>query len=191
MGRSLKYLLPLLIAGNFLASSAQVVKRTYLLRAETTVFDPYSGMTHTCMLVFPDGQYRLEKSFQGTSGSPDEHVYLDTLPQPLLAQLSTVVDDPKFQDLKTDQPKGGIIPDMDTLFLSVPRTDRMQNLYFMTAQERHPFDKALKPFQNWMKSIQKRKVTQAKSEKANDCKAPLVYYRARTSVTGNQDEAQP
>jgi hypothetical protein len=161
-----------------LSNAQTLVDRTFLMRAETTVVDAYTGMSHTCILVMPDGHYRLEKSFQGNQGGgTDEKVYVDTLPDTNLKQLQSILDESKFQAIQTAEPKGGIIQNMDTLYVTIPRERNMQNLAFMNAAERHPYEKDLKPFQNWMKDIQKRKVQQAKGEKGNNCSAPKVLYR--------------
>ena len=42
-----------------------LVERTFVMRAETTTVDSYTGMTHICVLVYADGKYRMERSFQG------------------------------------------------------------------------------------------------------------------------------
>jgi hypothetical protein len=158
--------------------SQTLVERPFLVRAETTSYDPYSGMTHVCVLVYPDGKYRLEKSYQDLNGNkPGDHVYVDTLPADSVKQLQAAVDDGKFADIKTADPKGGIVQNMDTLMVSVPREHALQNISFMTVNERRPFDKELKPFLNWMKEVQKRKVQPAKNEASNNCSAPQVLYR--------------
>ncbi|MBZ5706656.1 MAG: hypothetical protein LAN63_15000 [Acidobacteriia bacterium] len=164
---------PFIVFATSLAASQTIVDRTYVMRAETTTVDPYSGMSHMCVLIYPDGHYRLEKSFQSNNGgSPDERVYLDTLPEASMKQLQATLDDEKFQAVKTAEPKGGIVQDMDTLSVSVPREHLLQNISFMNARERKPFEKELKSFQEWLKALQKRKVPVAKNESANNCAAP-------------------
>ena len=163
------------------------------MRAETTVFDPYSGMSHVCVLVYPDGHYRLEKSFQSSSGGggKDERVYLDILPEASLKQLQTALDDTKFQDIKTGDPKGGIVQDMDTLSVTVPREHVLQNISFMNAAERKPYEKELKAFQGWLKEVQKRKVALSKKEPANNCTAPMVTYRMTSAPDAGTQPPRP
>lgn len=156
-----------------------VVDRSFVVRAETTTVDTYTGMTHICILVMPDGQYRRERSFQGMSGgTPYSRVYRDKLPDDSLKQLETILADDKFQRIASPPERSGIIQNMDTLIMSVPREHSIQNLYFMTASERRPFDKDLKPFLNWMRDTEKRKVPEAKGENMNNCAAPMVHYRS-------------
>ena len=157
-----------------------IVERTFVMRAETTSVDPYTGMTHTCVLVYPDGRYRMERSFQSNSGGdPDTKIYLDSLPDADLKALQSVLEDRAFVDIKTAPAHGGIIKDMDTLAVTVPREHTMQNLNFNNAAERKPYEKGLKPFQNFLKNLLKRKVQASKGEKGNNCEPPRVLYRSQ------------
>lgn len=168
-----------------------LVERLYVLRAETTTFEQYSGMAHTCLLIYPDGRYRMERTFQGMQGGdPETKVYLDTLPEGDMKALQSVLDDEKFQEIKTAPAHGGIVKDMDTLYVTIPRAHLMQNMTFNNAADRKPFEKVLKPFQNSLKNIEKRKVPVAKSEKANNCESPRVIYRS-TFSPGAGDNPQP
>ena len=161
-------------------SSAQtLVERLFIVRTETTTFDAYTGMSHTCVLVYPDGHYRLEKTFQGMQGGdPDTKVYLDTLPDADLKSLEANLDDSKFQEIKTAPAHGGIVKDMDTLYITIPREHVMQNITFNNAADRKPFDKTLKPFLTSLKGVEKRKVPAAKGEKSDNCETPRVMYRS-------------
>ncbi len=174
-------LLATILLINGFAIAQTLVERTFLMRAETTVFDTYTGMSHTCILIFPDGHYRLEKSFQGNNGGTDEKVYLDTLPDANLKQLQSILDESNFQQIRTGKPKGGIVQNMDTLMVAIPREHDLQNMDFVNAAERKPYEKNLKPFQNWMKDMQKRKVPAAKNEKGDNCSAPQVLYRSTST----------
>jgi hypothetical protein len=174
-----------------LSSAQTLMERLYVMRAETTVFDQMSGMTHTCVLVYPDGRMRLERTFQSNDGGQQQtKVYLDTLSDPDLKALEAVLDEQKFQEIKTAPPHGGIVKDMDTLNISIPREHTMQNIAFVNAAERKPFDKALKPFLNSLKNLEKRKVPVAKSEPSNNCEAPRVVYRT-TYAPGAAGEDKP
>ncbi|MBZ5693828.1 MAG: hypothetical protein LAN36_00555 [Acidobacteriia bacterium] len=173
----------LVLLATAIALPQTLVQRTFLVRAETTTIDPYSGMTHICVLVYPDGKYRLERSSQTEAGrSAEVLVYLDQLPDASLKQLDSVLDDPAFGNIHTPEPHGGMIQDLDVLMLSVPRVNAIQNLSFETAAQRKPFEKALKPFINWMKDVEKRKVRVAKGESSDNCRAPMVMYRSQAPL---------
>src|ERR1700691_1081863 len=79
-----------------------LVSRPYVIRAETTIFDTYTGMVHTCILVQPDGHYRRERTFQGMSGgTPYVDIYMDSLPEDSLKRLQAILDDADFQKINT------------------------------------------------------------------------------------------
>jgi len=160
------------------ATAQTLVERAFVMRTESTSFDSMAGMTHTCVLVYPDGRYRYERSFQGIQGgAPEIKVYIDTLPDADLKALQSILDDSSFQAIKTAPLHGGIVNDMDTLFVTIPREHAVQSISFENAAARKPFDKTLKPFQSLIKNLEKRKVPVAKEEKSNNCETPRIMYR--------------
>jgi hypothetical protein len=172
------FILALVVISSSLALCQTLVDKTFIVRAETSVATPTTGLIHYCVLVYPDGKYRLERSAQMNQSSPaDNKVYTDTLPADNLKQLQSIVDDPKFAAIKTGEPAGGSVQDLDAVAVSVPREHGLQNMSFMTANDRKPYKKDLEPFMNWMKDVEKRKVPQAKEEKSNNCAAPQVGYK--------------
>ena len=160
------------------ASAQTLVEKLYVMRSDTTTVDPYTGMTRICVVVFTDGHYRMERTFQSIQGgAPEAKVFMDTLPSGDLKNLEAALDNEDLQRVKTAPIRGGIIQNMDMLSLTVPREHALQDIQFQTAAERKPFEKALKPFLNSLKSIEKRKVAVAKSESPNNCGVPMVRYR--------------
>ena len=156
-----------------------LVERTFVMRAETTTVDPYTGMTHTCVLVYPDGKYRMERIFRGmaSSSDTDTKIYIDQLPEADLKNLSATLDDSRITAMKTGElSQAPIGKDTNTLLVSVPREHEVQNIAFNNAAERKPFDKDLKPFLTLLNNIEKRKAAVAKSEKSNNCEPPKVMY---------------
>lgn len=169
-----------------------LVEHSFVMRAETTTVDPYTGMTRTCVLVYPDGKYRMERNFRGMTGSSsdiDTKVFVDALPEADLKALSAVLDDAKFVAIKSgelSQEKMG--KDMDTLLVSVPREHEVQNIVFNNAAERKPFEKDLKPFLSFFKNLQKRKAAVAKAEKSNNCQPPQVMYGSTGSASKDESK---
>jgi hypothetical protein len=174
-----------------LALPQDIVERTYVIRADTTTIDEMSGMTQTCVLVFPDGKYRLEKTFSPNSGgSPEVRVYLDQLPDANFKQLQAALDDSTFQQISTPESRGGIIQNMDILTASIPRDHTIQNFTFPNADSRRQYEKSLKPLVNWMRATEKLKVQVAKSEKPTNCVAPRVMYRTMVHPQRTDDAEQ-
>lgn len=169
---------------------ATIVERSFLIRADTTTVDQYSGMTQTCILVFPDGKYRLERTFSSNAGgAPEVRVYLDQLPDASLKQLQATLDDGAFQEINTPASRGGIIQDMDMISASIPRDHQIQSFTFPNADSRRQYEKTLKPLFSWMKDVEKRKVQVAKTEKPTNCSPPQVMYRS-TGPAGSADGVQ-
>jgi hypothetical protein len=166
------------------ASAQTLVEKLYVMRSDTTTVDPYSGMTRTCVAVLPDGRYRMERSFQNSSGGdPSTKVFVDKLSPEELKALEAILENDELQKIKTEPTHGGIIKDMDMLSLSVPREHTMQNIEFTTAAQRKPYEKALKPFLNSLKAIEKRKVQPSKTETPNSCEVPRVMYKTTYKAT--------
>ncbi|MGO9126502.1 MAG: hypothetical protein ACLP6G_16655 [Terriglobales bacterium] len=173
-------------------SAQTLVDKPYLVRAETTVFDSNSGMTHICILVTPDGHYRRERSFQALSvGTPYTRVWVDALPEASVKELEAILDEAKFQNIRTPQAHGGIFRYMDTLGVTVPREHYVQNIIFMNSADRKPYDKDLKAFLNWMKDIEKRKMPEAKGEGLNNCAAPMVQFRTGLPPPELEEKPKP
>jgi hypothetical protein len=170
------------------ASAQTLVEKLYLLRADTTTVEQFYGMTRICVVVFSNGRYRMERTYQSVQGGAAEtKVFVDTLPSEDLKNLLTALDNEDLQRVKTAPARGGIIQDMDMLSLSVPREHTLQNIDFQTAAQRKPFDKALKPFLNSLKALEKRKVPVARNETPNNCEAPNVMYRTVFPAGSNAD----
>lgn len=171
--------------GQFVCSSNPGGTHLRDARAETTVFDDYSGMSQTCIRVMPDGRYRLEKSFWSNSGggtdATDERVFLDSLPDAGLKQLQSVLDDGKFRQIRTEKPKGGIVQEMDTLVVTIPPKHNLENMAFMNAAGRRRYEKDLRPLENRMKDLEKRKAPRVEGEKGDNCPAPPVMYRTMSA----------
>ena len=114
----------------------------------------------------------------GSASNADTKIYLDTIPEADFKTLGTILDDTKFVAIKTPPVHGGIVKDMDTLLVSIPREHEVQNIGFNNAAERKPFEKDLKPFMSYLKNLEKRKVPAARAEQSNNCVPPQVMYRS-------------
>lgn len=167
------------------------MERAYVVRADSSNYDPYLGLTHDCVLVNPDGHYRREHTYQRTDGSePETKVYLDSLSDADLKALEAILDDGKLQDVTTPPPHGGIVKEIDQLSIRIPRPPKLQDLNFATAAERKPYEKTLRPFQDWFKKIQKRKIAEARGQAPTDCASPVQYFRITRTPAPNAGQTQ-
>ncbi len=184
--------LPVIILVTCWAFGQDLVKREYLVKVDTSSFDPYSGATNICLLVWDDGRYRLEKTQQGASGGkPEVKVFLDSLSENSMKQLQNILNDSQFAAVKRQHDEAAaIVQDLEPLQVVIPREHGLQQFYFVNAEDRKPFEKTLKPFMNWMKDVQKRKVMVAKGEKPNRCATPMVQYRYQGSMPQAEQDQQ-
>jgi hypothetical protein len=162
-----------------MAQGQELVKQEYLVKVETMAFSTFSGATNVCLLVWKDGRYRMERTRQDRGGGkPEIRVLLDTLPEASLKQLQVILEDGQFKAIKKRREEGSaIVQNLETMQVVVPREHEIQEFFFVNAEDRRPYEKSLKPFMNWLKEVQKRKVTAANEEKPNRCAAPMVQYR--------------
>lgn len=160
-------------------SAQDLVKRQYLLKIDTSSFSSFAGATNVCLLVWEDGRYRMERTYQDPSGGrPQTQVFMDTLPEASLKQLQTVLEDAQFRTIKkSHEESAAIVRDLETMQVAIPREHEIQSFFFVNAEDRRPYEKTLKPFMSWLKDVQKRKVKADKDEKPNRCAAPMVQYR--------------
>ena len=154
-----------------------LVQQTYVIRMENDLADAESDVVHTCLLVYPDGKYRVERSIQHDTGRPDDQVYLGLLSGELMAELKQVLADQGLQSVPRPAPKRGVIQDVDSLFALIPRQNDLQSIGFWTTKDRKPYQANLKPLQAWWKGVMKQKVPLAKKEPVNNCDPPEVVYR--------------
>ena len=104
-------------------------------------------------------------------------MYLGQLPDSVVKQLQAATDSADFQAIATPWKHGGSLLDPDVLRILIPHEQQLQDITFESAHQRHPYEKTLKPFLNWMKEVEREKASAVESETANDCAAPLVFYR--------------
>lgn len=160
----------------FVSMFAQTAgERIFIMRAEIITDDPHSTLMDTCVLVYPDGRYRMEKSYDMITGTDPRKtkVYLGTLPDSDLRDLESVLNDEKFEQIKTARRQLDYSGTVNALLVAVPREHSVQVLMFKNSLERKPFDKDLKAFSNALENIVKRKVAVAKMEKGNDCRVSI------------------
>jgi len=177
-----------LLLASLFAFPQTLVQRSFVVRMATTSADPFAGLHNDCILVYPDGKYRLERSSQSFGDpSQDARIYLGRLSDASMKQLQAVLEDPSFQEIRTSEPQGGIVRDLDMLLINVPREHAIQNIFFQTANQRRPYEKTLKPLMDWMKDVEKQRIPLAKGERSDNCRAPQVLYRG--GIPNQSDQA--
>ena len=96
-------------------------------------------------------------------------IYLDSMPEPMVRRLHTIVDDKRFIDIRAPVNNDRIINSVDSISVTVPRQHGTQDFSFLDLDSRKPYDKALKPLLEWFREVQKKKLPPQKGAASNKC----------------------
>jgi hypothetical protein len=135
------------------------------------------GVTNVCYLVMKDGNFRLEKYYQDPGSRPDPKVYEGKLTDEEMKELRAILTSQDFQSVKSEHNRGTTYyKDLNLLRATAYVSEEAppQDFLFWEVDERKAYLKALKPFENWLKSLTKRKIPQSKSVKGNNCQPPEI-----------------
>jgi hypothetical protein len=148
-----------------------------------------SSRSSTCIAVFLDGHFHLEKSWRLTItvGSGSE-MFEGTLPDDSLRSLTTILAMDDFKKLKVNElpPEAPPIPfetysETEIIKAVIPRQDGLQNLSlvgfgFLPEQHLRPLPAAVNPLIKWIrattKQVERQKGSMVKSGKPVDCWLP-------------------
>jgi hypothetical protein len=149
-------------------------------------FDAVAGRTvdDTCLVVYPSGQFRLEKSNQSVGGKLMLRAFEDSLDQNELRQLQELLNEPKLR-LRTHQNVSGkkFYRGRELTTLTVPRDRQIQQLSFANYLGVHGFvsdlgvvedpeESLVKPIRKWLKThIEARKLDVLPDALATRCTA--------------------
>ena len=179
------------------ASSQQIPPksddRSFLIQLTYTKLDlPALNLT-TCMAVFPDGRFHMEKSWQSStievSGS---QTFEDSLSKNSLTSLLTVLGADDFKTLGTvDQPGAIAISQGQLIRAFVPRPEATQTFFLVglegsAKQNPKPLPQSVGPLIKWIKAItkdvRKQKLASVKGAKPVNCWLPSSL----TTPTGSR-----
>jgi hypothetical protein len=150
----------------------------HLLFAEQSTQNSINGGTsNICYLVMKDGSFRFEKYYQDADTRPDPKVYEGKLTDADMEQLRAILTAPDFRAVKSERKSGTTYYKDLNLLRATAYTQEdapPQDFFFWEVEERKQYLKALKPFEEWLKSLAKRKIPQNKTAKANNCQPPEI-----------------
>jgi hypothetical protein len=148
-----------------------ISKDSFVLIVQKHDFDagPSGGVGSSCMVVYPNGKYRIERQMQYASNlQGSSRVFEGQLDPTELAKAREIINSPDFRQLKVAEPQGMMIQTRESLRVTVIRANGEQSM-LITDQNRRDADKQLKPFVNWEKSLEKRKAQELKGAKLTNC----------------------
>ena len=152
-----------------------------------------SSRSSTCIAVFPDGHFRLEKSWRDLSitvGSRSE-MFEGTLSDESLRSLTTILAMDDLKKLKVNDPPPEAVPsqfeaigETEIIRAVIPRQEGLQKLSLvgigLSPEQRHPrpLPAEVNPLVQWIrtttKQVERHKGSIVKSGKPVDCWLPKV-----------------
>ena len=178
-----------------LAMSQQTSKRdepgSFLVQLAYLKTEVPSGRSSTCIAVFPDGHFHLEKNWRltVTVGSGSE-MFEGSLSDESLRSLTTILAMDDLKKLKINEPPPEAPPapferhsETEIVRAVIPRQEETQNLSlvgfgFLPEQHPKPLPAAVNPLVQWIqkatKQIERQKTSIVKSGKPVDCWLPTT-----------------
>lgn len=126
--------------------------------------------TKDCLLVSPDGHFRLERS-GAMYGSPGKSkVYLGQLTPDQRSQLQSLLNATEMKQLVTPPlPEPSIVRDIDLFAIQIPRERQVQVLQVLRDDQHSKIPHSLQELEKWFEYLVKQKLSQDKSALPNNC----------------------
>jgi hypothetical protein len=149
-----------------------ITQDKFLLRFQKHEFSSINGaVLSSCLLVYPDGRYRFEREYQDYNDRrPTARVFEGQLETGDVDRLRGIVTTPDFRSVHVN-PQGNMIRTNESYSVYLLRADGGQH-FMITDETRRTYSKALKPFIDWERGMEKRKTAEIKGAMANGCQFP-------------------
>jgi hypothetical protein len=152
------------------ASSAKDAKDSaapYMVRARWTQFAA-EGIKDTCIEVYKDGRFHLER-INGFGGvSERSEIYEGTLFEPQMNELRSIINEKNFEDVHS-LPNGWVLrTDGQSLETEVRREDQIQR-FALVDDGKHSLPSAITPFLKWIGALKPDNSSRIKHAKPSLC----------------------
>lgn len=144
-----------LLGGGLLASASsdQAAKSDTLRFLMSEVQPSMAASEQTCMLVFDDHRFHLEKAHRARGKDRERRVYEGQLSDAEWNALGEILDAKDFRELHVPRSMPGlVVQDSHPYTISVARQKGFQNMEFLTKESLKPYESELKPLLRWWKS---------------------------------------
>ena len=151
--------------------------------------DHYRGgkVERNCVVVYPDGRYRREKSNQEYGAKLRLQAFEGSLNSTQVAELRTLLDAAELKNMKHETYSKAAVQEADSTLLAVPRQSTVQRLrfahYFQVRGKRDkpggysgmqygldPDEHVLNPVREWLKNnVDKQKVAPLPDSSPTNC----------------------
>lgn len=135
------------------AASDQAAKRDTLHFLMSEVQVSVASSEQTCMLVFDDHRYHIEKANRARGRDRNRKVYEGQFSEADWNALNEILDAKQFRELRVPPSLPAlVVQDSHPYTISVARQKGFQNMEFLTKESLKPYESELKPLLRWWKS---------------------------------------
>ena len=133
------------------------------------------GSNESCILVFPDKRYRIEKVHHGWGNRLDASAFEGQLSDDEFRRVKAILDIEDFRELaQTAVPvTAPFVSDYDSVVIWVLRSNKLQELSFPTVSSRKPFRSAVDPVVNWFRAARKVHTSSVNPTQLSRCSPEL------------------
>ena len=160
--------------------------RSFLIQLGYTRLDVPALDQTTCVAVFPDGRFHMERSWQtSTIEVSGSQTFEDSLPENSLKSLFSILAAEDFKTLtQLDEPGAMAISHGQLIWAMVPRLGVAQTFFLIgldgaAKQNPKPLPKSVGPLLNWVQSITKNvgkeKLSSINGAKPVNCWLPIPF----------------
>jgi hypothetical protein len=152
------------------------LRTSFVVRLKYMKIDLPSSSSLTCLAVFPDGGFHMEKASDWPRSAPQ--VFEDSIPKESVDSLRAVLEVQGLKDLRQTKEDVGVISQGAVLWVLIPRGETFQLLSFASlensgAQHGKALPAPLEPLVQWFlsttKTIDRRKLRSLKSTTPTMC----------------------
>lgn len=156
-------------------SKAQRRMRDFVLRVNEEQPLADGGSNESCILVFPDKRYRVEKVHHGWGNRLDASAFEGQLSDDEFGRLKAILDAEDFRELaqKAVPVTPPLVSDYDSVLIWVLRSNKLQELSFPTVSSRKPFSSAIDPVVNWFRAARKVSTSSVNPSHLSRCSPEL------------------
>jgi hypothetical protein len=146
----------------------------YLVRMIHVASHVSNGVTgeKSCLIVSPDGRFRMESSDPIYGSNTKPKVYSSSLTPEALQALQALLESNQLKELQTPEaPTPAPSRDLDMFVAEIARGDHVQEVSGFKDDRHSKTDASVQNLENWMIGIGKQKLPLDKTTTSNTCKA--------------------
>jgi len=159
-----------------LPSGGQRRVRDFVVRVNEEQPISAGGSNESCIIVFPDKSFRIEKVHYGLADRTVASAYEGRLSDNEFRRVKAILDVENFRELsQTAVPvTAPFVHDYDNVAIWVLRSNKLQELSFPTVGSRKPFRDVIDPLLNWFREARKVHTSAMDAARISRCSPELA-----------------